>query len=120
MVLGLSLTTFTLLHVGLNLLAIIAGLAVVGGLAGGARLNGWTGLFLNVFVLITQLFHRVPALIVLVPKQQEPPFLLTQLVALVVFVWLGRAAVKGFSAPAGRLDPVFVSQAGSAAGLSKW
>jgi hypothetical protein len=46
MVLGLSITTFTLLHVGVSLLAIIAGLAVVGGLAGGVRLDGWTGLFL--------------------------------------------------------------------------
>jgi hypothetical protein len=75
-------------------------------------------LWMNVFVLIAQLFRRVPALIVLAPKQQEPPFLLTQLVALAVFVWLGRAAVKGFSAPGGRLDPVFVSQTGKGAGLS--
>ena len=46
MVLGISITTFTLLHVLVSLLALIAGLVVVGGLAAGARLDGWTGLFL--------------------------------------------------------------------------
>jgi hypothetical protein len=53
-------------------------------------------LYLNVFVLLAQLFLRLPALIVAAPTQQEPPFLLTQLVVLALFVWLGRAAVKGF------------------------
>jgi hypothetical protein len=179
MVLGLPITAFTLFHVGVSLLALIAGLVVVGGLSAGARLDGWTGLFLattfltnatgfffptpgflpshavgalsllllpfvlwaryraglagawrqayvvgtttllyfNFFVLIAQLFRRLPALIVLAPKQQEPPFLLTQLACLAVFVWLGRAAVRGFRTPAGELDPVFVSQPGKGAGL---
>jgi hypothetical protein len=175
-----DILTFTLIHVGLSLLAIVSGLVVVGGLAAGARLDGWTGLFLlttfltnvtgfffpfagflpshgvgvvslvllpfvlwaryrsglagrwrmvylagatlllylNVFVLIAQLFRRVPALIVLAPKQQEPPFLLTQLAALAVFLWVGRAVVKGFpGGPAGRLDPVLVSRPGAGAGL---
>jgi hypothetical protein len=59
-------------------------------------------LYLNVFVLIVQLFRRLPALIVSAPKQEEPPFLLTQLLVLALFAWLGRAAVKGFRAePAG-------------------
>jgi hypothetical protein len=53
-------------------------------------------LYLNVFVLLVQLFHRLPALFVAAPKQQEPPFVLTQLLVLALFVWLGRAAVKGF------------------------
>jgi hypothetical protein len=53
-------------------------------------------LYLNVFVLLAQLFLRLPALIVAAPTQQEPPFLLTQLVVLALFVWLGRSAVKGF------------------------
>jgi hypothetical protein len=53
-------------------------------------------LYLNVFVLLAQLFLRLPALIVAAPTQQEPPFLLTELVVLALFVWLGRAAVKGF------------------------
>ena len=155
-----GITTFTLIHVGLSLVGIIAGLVVAGGLVAGKRLDGWTGLFLvttvltnvtgfgfpfvtflpshgvgilslvvlpvvivarywkhlagawrgvyvvgtvlalylNVFVLIAQLFLRLPALIVAAPTQKEPPFLLTQLVMLVLFIWLGRAAVKGFRA----------------------
>jgi len=152
-----SLTTFTLIHVVLSLLGIVAGLVVAGGLVAGKRLDGWTGVFLtttvltnitgfgfpfvtflpshavaiislvvlpvviaarywkhlmglwrkvyvvgtvfalylNVFVLVAQLFLRIPALIVLAPKQNEPPFALTQLLVLVLFVWLGAAAVKG-------------------------
>jgi hypothetical protein len=155
-----DITTFTLIHVGLSLVGIIAGLVVAGGLVAGKRLDGWTGLFLvttvltnvtgfgfpfvtflpshgvgilslvvlplvivarywkhlagawrgvyvvgtvlalylNVFVLLAQLFLRLPALIVAAPTQTEPPFLVTQLVVLVLFVWLGRAAVKGFRA----------------------
>jgi hypothetical protein len=53
-------------------------------------------LYLNVFVLLVQLFRRLPALIVAAPKQEEPPFLLTQLLVLALFAWLGRAAVRGF------------------------
>lgn len=152
-----SLPTFTLIHVVLSLLGIVAGLVVAGGLAAGKRLDGWTGffltttvltnitgfgfpfatllpshvvaiislvvlpvviaarywkhlmgpwrkvyvvgtvfaLYLNVFVLVAQLFLRIPALIVLAPKQNEPPFALTQLLVLVLFVWLGRAALRG-------------------------
>jgi hypothetical protein len=153
-----DITTFTLIHVGLSLVGIVAGLVVAGGLVAGKRLDGWTGVFLastvltnvtgfgfpfvtflpshgvgilslvilpvviiarywkhlagpwrgvyvvgtvlalylNVFVLLAQLFLRLPALIVAAPTQQEAPFLLTQLVVLALFVWLGRAAVKGF------------------------
>ena len=59
-------------------------------------------LYLNVFVLVVQLFRRLPALIVAAPKQQEPPFVVTQLLVLALFVWLWRAAAKGFrSAPGG-------------------
>jgi hypothetical protein len=55
-------------------------------------------LYLNVFVLLAQLFLRLPALIAAAPTQKEPPFLVTQLIVLALFVWLGRAAVKGFRA----------------------
>lgn len=157
-----NITTFTLIHVILSVVGIIAGAVVAGGLVAGRRLDGWTGVFLtttvltnvtsfgfpfvkflpshgvgivslvvlpivivarywkhlaggwrtvfvvgsvlalyfNVFVLVVQLFHRIPALIVLAPTQSEPPFLVTQLLVLVLFVWLGRAALKGFSADA--------------------
>jgi mannose-6-phosphate isomerase-like protein (cupin superfamily) len=153
-----NLTTFTLIHVVLSLVGIFAGLVVVGGLLAGARLDGWTGLFLvttaltsitgfgfpfvsflpshgvgiislvllpivivaryrkqltgawrrvyvvgtvlvlylNVFVLVVQLFRRLPALIVAAPTQKEPPFLITQLLIMALFVALGIAAVKRF------------------------
>jgi hypothetical protein len=60
-------------------------------------------LYLNVFVLLNQLFRRIPALVVAAPSQKEPPFLATQLVVLALFVWLGRAAVKGFRGEAATL-----------------
>ena len=155
-----GITTFTVIHVALSLIGIIAGLVVAGGLVAGQRLNGWTGLFLvatvltnvtgfgfpfvtflpshavgilslvvlpvviaarywkhltgawrnvyvvgavmalylNVFVLLAQLFLRLPALIAAAPTQKEPPFLVTHLGVLALFGWLGRAAVKGFRA----------------------
>ncbi|MGH7333791.1 MAG: hypothetical protein ACREKS_13830 [Candidatus Rokuibacteriota bacterium] len=63
-------------------------------------------LYLNVFVLLAQLFRRIPALIVAAPTQMEPLFLATQLVVLALFVWLGRAAVKGFRAEPGAVHQV--------------
>ena len=154
-----SSPSFTLLHVVLSILGVVAGLVMVGGLMCGRRLDGWTGaflvttvltnvtgflfpfttflpshgvgivslvilpvvlaalywkrlngvwktvfvvgsvtaLYLNVFVLMVQLFRRVPAMLVSAPKQNEPPFVVTQLLVLVVFLWLGRAARKGFA-----------------------
>ena len=55
-------------------------------------------LYLNVFVLLAQLFLRLPALIAAAPTQKEPPFLVTQLSVLALFLWLGRAARRGYSA----------------------
>jgi hypothetical protein len=62
-----------------------------------------SALYLNVFVLMAQLFRRVPAMLASAPTQQEPAFLVTQLLVLGLFVWLGRAAVRGFRAPVGTL-----------------
>jgi len=45
-----------------------------------------------------QLFAKTPQLAALAPTQSEPPFALTQLLVLGVFVWLGRASLRGFSA----------------------
>ena len=45
-------------------------------------------LCLNVFVLVVQLFQKVPALKALAPTQSEPPFAVTQLVVLALFVLL--------------------------------
>ena len=157
MILGLSITTYTLLHTVLSLLGIVAGLVVAGALASGTRLDRWAAVFvvttvlanasgfgfpfvkllpshvvgalslvvlaavivadyvkhragawrrtyavgvvlatyLNVFVLVAQLFKRIPVLFLLAPTQSEPPFALTQGLVLVLFVWLGVAAVKG-------------------------
>src|SRR6266705_1650541 len=58
--------------------------------------------YLNVFVLVVQLFRRLPALVVAAPTQSEPPFALTQVLVLALFVWLAVAADKGFRpAPTG-------------------
>jgi hypothetical protein len=69
-------------------------------LAGGWRrtyvLAAVMALYLNCFVLIVQLFLKVPVLHAMAPKGQEPPFLISQLVLLAVFIWLAIRAVKGF------------------------
>src|SRR5690349_21629365 len=103
-----DLPTFTLLHVVISVVGVICGLVVLGGLTAGARLaRGWpttyvvtaiVAIYLNVFVLVVQLFAKTPALAQLAPTQQEPPFALTQAFVLVLFVWLGWAAVRGFRA----------------------
>jgi hypothetical protein len=49
-------------------------------------------LYLNVFVLIAQLFQKVPSLKAIAPTQSEPPFLITQLTVLVLFLVLGTLA----------------------------
>jgi hypothetical protein len=51
-------------------------------------INAVLALYLNVFVLIVQLFQKVPALKALAPTQAEPPFAVAQLGALVIFVVL--------------------------------
>jgi hypothetical protein len=153
-----DLPMFTLIHVVISVLGIIAGLVVVGGLMAGARLDGWTAfflattiltsatgfgfpftqvspphvvgvlslvilavclaarywkqlaggwratyvatavaaLYLNVFVLVVQLFVKTPPLAQLAPTQQEAPFAVTQALVFSLFVWLGWAALRGF------------------------
>ena len=53
-------------------------------------------LYLNVFVLIVQLFLKVPALHALAPTQGEPPFLVAQTVTMLAFIALGWTAVRRF------------------------
>ena len=153
-----DLLTFTLIHVVLSIVGIVAGLVVVGGLMAGVRFDAWTGvyfvttvltnvtgfgfpfatllpshvvggvslvvlavgiaarywkhlkgvwrsifvvttvfaLYLNVFVLVAQLFQKVPAMIALAPTQTAPAFVVTHLIVIALFVVIGRAAVKGF------------------------
>lgn len=159
MVLGMSLSLFTQVHVAISLLAIASGFLVILGMIVGARLPGLTAFFLcmtaltsitgflfpfkgitpgivigilslvvlllaavarygahlagrwrgtwvissslalyfNFFVLIVQLFEKVPALRVLAPTQKETPFKAAQLVALLLFValtWLAMARFR--------------------------
>src|SRR5215207_4018977 len=117
-----DLETFTLIHVVISLVGIGSGFVVVYGLLTGRRLRGWTALFLattvatsmagawrwiyvvgavvslylNVFVGVVQAFQKVPALKALAPTQSEAPFLLTQLVVLLLFVALAVVAAVRF------------------------
>lgn len=158
MILGMTLSTFTLFHVVLSLVGIAAGLIVVYGLLTGRRFDAWTatfllftvltsltgflfpfthllpshivgilsllmlavaifaryprrleggwrriyvicamvGLYLNCFVLVVQMFLKLPALHALAPKGNEPPFLIAQLALLAVFILLTIVAVRRF------------------------
>jgi hypothetical protein len=151
-----DLPLFTLVHVVISVLGIVAGLVVVGGLMAGTRLEGWIAIFLvttiltsvtgfflpftrllpshvvgaislvvlgacvvaryvkrmegrweaifvtttvaatylNVFVLVVQLFVKTPPLAQLAPTQSEAPFVVTQALVLAAFVWLGWAASR--------------------------
>ena len=154
----INITTITLVHTVISIVAIAAGLVVMGGMIAAVRIDGWTGIFLvtsvltsitgfffpfgqllpshkvgiisliilpfvitarywkqlvgpwrgiyvvgtvlvlylNFFVLIVQLFRHIPGLLVAAPKQTEPPFVLTQLLVLALFAWLGVAAFRRF------------------------
>ena len=58
--------------------------------------------YLNTFVLVAQLFKRIPVLYLLAPTQSEPPFALTQGLVVLLFVWLGVGAVRGARPGVGR------------------
>ena len=158
MILGMSIETFTALHVIISLVAIATGLVVLVGMLGSKRLTGWTAQFLlttfltsatgflfpingftpalgtgvvsivvlsiallalygkhlagawrwiyvatavaalyvNVLVLIVQAFQKVAFLNATAPTQSEPPFLIAQSAALVLFVVLGLIAAFKF------------------------
>jgi hypothetical protein len=51
MIIGLSLSAFTTLHVVLSLIGILAGIVVLLGMLGARRLPGWTALFLLTTIL---------------------------------------------------------------------
>ena len=158
MILGMTTSTFTLLHVLISLVGIVAGLVVMYGFITARRLNRWNVLFLattaltsltgfafpnkhvtpgivigvlsmvilaiavlaryalrmsgpwrstyvissaialyfNVFVFVVQSFEKVPAIRALAPTQKEPPFAISQLVVLVLFIVATVMAVRGF------------------------
>ena len=104
MILGMATSTFTLVHVVLSLAGIGTGFIVLYGLLTAKRLDGWTvvcavvALYLNVFVAVVQAFEKVPALKAMAPTQSEPPFLVTQLAVLALFIALAIVAAKKFRA----------------------
>jgi hypothetical protein len=55
-------------------------------------------LWMNVFVLVAQLFNKVPALNALAPSQADPPFLIAQTVVLLLFIVCGIAALRNVRA----------------------
>jgi hypothetical protein len=55
-----------------------------------------TSLYLNCFVLIVQMFQKLPALHALAPNQAEPPFQIAQGLLLLAFVVLGVLAARRF------------------------
>jgi hypothetical protein len=58
-----------------------------------------TALYLNCFVLVFQLFLKVPPLKALAPTQSEPPFAIAQGAVFLLFVWLGVAATRRAKKP---------------------
>lgn len=61
MILGMSTSTFTLVHVLISLAGIASGFVVVYGLLTGKRLDGWTAIFLTTTILtsVTGFFFPV-------------------------------------------------------------
>jgi hypothetical protein len=53
-------------------------------------------LYFLVFVLVAQIFAKIPLLHATAPTQSEPPFAIAQLVVLAIFIWLGIAAARRF------------------------
>ena len=58
-------------------------------------------LYLNVFVLVAQLFMKIPALKAMAPTGSESPFLVSQIVVMALFVVVTIIAAKRFP-----IDPV--------------
>jgi hypothetical protein len=53
-------------------------------------------IYFNCFVLVVQLFEKVPALTALAPHQSEPPFQIAQAALLLIFIILGFRAVAKY------------------------
>lgn len=88
------------------LLLAVAVFALYGrNLAGGWRktylITALAALYFNFFVLVAQMFQKVPALKELAPTQTEPAFGAAQALVFAVFLGLGWSAVKNFRPAAG-------------------
>src|SRR6266404_1302271 len=96
---ALGLGILSLMVLGITILA-LRRFRLAGGWRRTLVISAITALYFNFFVLIVQLFEKVPALRAMAPTQSEPPFQITQLAALLFFVWLGiRATMKFHGAP---------------------
>jgi hypothetical protein len=91
---------------GVGIVSLIALAIAIFALYGRGPVGAWPrvyvvsaviSLYLNVFVLIAQIFMKVPALKALAPTQSEAPFKVAQLAVLLLFVVLGIFAAKGFA-----------------------
>ena len=60
MILGMSIPAFTLLHVALSLVGILAGLVVVAAMLGAKYNSGWTALFLATTILTSATGYLFP------------------------------------------------------------
>ena len=69
---------------------------LVGGWSRTYAISAVLAQYLNFFVLVVQLFRRVPALQALAPTQSEPPFQIAQLVVLLAFIAVGILAARRF------------------------
>ena len=87
-------------YLSLLLLAIALAALYVFHLAGAWRwiyvATAVTSLYLNCFVLIVQMFQKLPALHALAPNQSEPPFQIAQGLLLLAFIVLGVLAARRF------------------------
>lgn len=63
-------------------------------------------LYFNCFVLVVQLFEKVPALRALAPTQKEPPFAIAQLIVMAIFVVWTIFAVKRFHPASAEISSV--------------
>lgn len=89
--------------VGALSLLVLAGAVVAlvvrrlqGGWRSGFVVLGVAALYLNAFVLLAQLFQKIPAMALLAPHPGAPAAAASQALLLVLFVGLGWAAVRGF------------------------
>ena len=63
MILGLSLSTFVLVHVIISLIGIVAGFIVMFGMLGSNRMPGWTAIFLLLTILTNATGFLIPPLL---------------------------------------------------------
>lgn len=94
-----------ILSLALLAVAILAryGRRLGGGWRAAYVITAVVALYFNVFVLVVQLFSKVPALKSLAPTQSEPPFKVAQLVVLVCFVAFTVQAVRRFHPAQGQV-----------------